>query len=499
VKRTNVVKLVVDKDMHRRLKDLAIAAAKCWNEVNWLRMQQFKRGDRVNFNETEKEVYRKYKHMLKVNAQQVARKNAENWRSFFSLIKDKKEGKLPKWFKPKPPGYWKDERGNYKLMVIVRNDRYEIDEENRTIYLKDFKLTLKFKGKLKWHGKQGRLEIIYDEVRRSWYAHIPVEVENGVKVEGNLRASVDLGIVNLATVYVEDGSWYVFKGGSVLSQYEYYSKRIAVVQKTLARHKQKKSRHLKLLHDKRRRFLKHVLNSMVRKIMEELKEKGVGEVVVGHPKEIFRNHGNKLTANFWNYRYIIKRFEEIGEELGVKVIKTDETCTSKTCSLCGEAHEGGRIKRGLFKCPHMGKVMNADLNGAANILHIPESQGSGSGGQLSVRDRGNGLKAQPAVYRWTNGAGWVTPTSRDVMGVKAVNRRPVIRPEGTLALQGGEEVSFCSPSLLLAGEIPANLMIAMLTSSASVEGTSEGLTSPLNSLTTANLALIQGESSLNLT
>ena len=252
MKRTNVVKLVMDEDMHRRLKDLAIATAKCWNEVNWLRMRQFKRGDRVNFYETEKEVYRKYKHMLKVNAQQVARKNAEDWKSFFYLIKDKKEGKLPKWFKPKPPGYWKDERGNYKLMVIVRNDRYEVDEERQEIYLKDFGMALKFKGKLKWHGKQGRLEIIYDEVRRSWYAHIPVEVENGVKVEGNLRASVDLGIVNLATVYVEDGSWYVFKGGSVLSQYEYYSKRIAVVQKTLVRHKQKKSRHLKLLYDKRR-------------------------------------------------------------------------------------------------------------------------------------------------------------------------------------------------------------------------------------------------------
>jgi hypothetical protein len=52
-------------------------------------------------------------------------------------------------------------------MVIVRNDRYELDEENRTIYLKDFKLTLKFKGKLKWRGKQGRLEIIYNEARIS--------------------------------------------------------------------------------------------------------------------------------------------------------------------------------------------------------------------------------------------------------------------------------------------------------------------------------------------
>jgi len=50
--------------------------------------------------------------------------------------------------------------------------------------------------------------------------------------------------------------------------------------------------------------------------VKELKEKDVGEVIIGYPKEINRNHGNKLTVNFWNYSYVIKRFEEIGEELG---------------------------------------------------------------------------------------------------------------------------------------------------------------------------------------
>ncbi|MDT7970854.1 MAG: zinc ribbon domain-containing protein [Vulcanisaeta sp.] len=108
--------------------------------------------------------------------------------------------------------------------------------------------------------------------------------------------------------------------------------------------------------------------------------------------------------------------------------------TSRTCSLCGEAHEGGRVKRGLFKCPRVGKVINADLNGAVNILHIPESLGSVSRGQLTVRDRGNGLKTQPAVYRWRSGAGWVNPTSYEVMKMKAVNRKPMTRPGGTLAL-----------------------------------------------------------------
>ena len=333
-------------------------------------------------------------------------------------------------------GYWKDKSGKYKLILIIRNDRYEVDENKRIIYLKDFKLSLRFKGKLKWHGKQGRLEIIYNEAKRSWYAHIPVEVESETKVEGNLRASVDLGIINLATVYVEDGSWYLFKGGSVLSQYEYYSKKIRIVQKTLARHKQNRSKKLKLLYENRSRFLKHALNSMVRKVVELLKDKRVSEVVIGYPKEINRNHGNKLTVNFWNYRYVIKRFEEIGEELGIRVVKVDESYTSKTCSLCGEAHESGRVKRGLFKCPRIGKVINADLNGAINILHIPESLGSGSGGQLPVRDRGNGLKTQPVVYRWMNGAGWVlyAPTSYEVVRMKVVNHKPMNRPKGTLAL-----------------------------------------------------------------
>jgi len=144
MKRTNVVKLV-DKEKHEKLKELGIITAKCWNEVNWLRMQQFKKGEKVDFAETEREVYWKYKNLLKVNAQQVARKNAEAWRSFFSLIEEKKERNLPKWFKPRPPGYWRDERGKYKLIIVIRNDRYEVNESERTIYLKDFGLTLGLK------------------------------------------------------------------------------------------------------------------------------------------------------------------------------------------------------------------------------------------------------------------------------------------------------------------------------------------------------------------
>lgn len=59
-------------------------------------------------------------------------------------------------------------------------------------------------------------------------------------------------------------------------------------------------------------------------------------------------------------------------------------------------------------------MINADLNGAINILHIPESLWVRSGGFSMVRDRGNGLKTQPVVYCWTNGAGWLLATSYEV-------------------------------------------------------------------------------------
>jgi len=58
----------------------------------------------------------------------------------------------------------------------------------------------------------------------------------------------------------------------------------------------------------------------------------------------------------------------------MKVKPVNEANTSKTCSLCGEIHEDGRIKRGLFECPHTEKVINADLNGAINMMkHNPKS------------------------------------------------------------------------------------------------------------------------------
>ncbi len=96
-----------------------------------------------------------------------------------------------------------------------------------------------------------------------------------------------------------------------------------------------------------------------------------------------------------------------------------------SCSSCGEAHENGLLI--MFKCPRMEKASK----------HIPESLGAGRRGQLLVRDRGNGVKANPVVYRWTSGAGWLKATSDEAMKMNMVNHKLVNCSKGTLALRAG--------------------------------------------------------------
>ncbi|QXJ30953.1 hypothetical protein [Saccharolobus shibatae] len=72
-------------------------------------------------------------------------KNNEAWNSFFSLLKLKKDGKLPHMDHISPPRYWKDrENKKRKRILMVRQDRYEVDEENHKIILKDFHMEIDF-------------------------------------------------------------------------------------------------------------------------------------------------------------------------------------------------------------------------------------------------------------------------------------------------------------------------------------------------------------------
>lgn len=80
--------------------------------------------------------------------------------------------------------------------------------------------------------------------------------------------------------------------------------------------------------------------------------------------------------------------------------KVSERNTSKTCCLCGKMHNG-RIERGLMVCKATRQSINADLNGAVNIMKVAVNRPLSSALiKLAEGASGSGLMAQPLLLRW---------------------------------------------------------------------------------------------------
>lgn len=394
--RTNVVLLEPDKEQEEVLEELGDACAVEWNVINYERRQRFFAGEKFDR-------YPDYKEFSErvgsSTAQQIIIKNNEAWNSFFSLLKKKKKGKLPSHItKISPPRYWKDrESGKRKYVIVLRNDCYSIKGDRIRIPLsKKLKkrfgnLVVKFKGKLRWRGKQKRMEIVYDDLDKKWYAHQSVEAKPLHQPKGDKIVSVDVGVVNL--IASSDGD--IYSGRAVMSDWVYWTKKIAKYQSELAENGKKTSKRLRRMFRKRKRRFQHSIKAMVRDFIKKCYDRGVSKIVVGNLNGIrdkvkFRKKENQKIHNFWSFGFIVKRLEEVAEEFGIKVEEVDERGTSKRCSICGEEHKGGRRFRGLYVCKKFGRVLNADLNGARNIKVAVSPFG----------DSGSGLVAQPLLSKW---------------------------------------------------------------------------------------------------
>jgi len=104
---------------------------------------------RVDLNTTYKEFYERYKMLIgSATAQQILNKNNEAWKSFFKLLKLKKECKLPQFIaKVNPPGY-KKKNSKKSLWTLLRKDQYRIEGDK--IVLKGLgaivRIELRYKG-----------------------------------------------------------------------------------------------------------------------------------------------------------------------------------------------------------------------------------------------------------------------------------------------------------------------------------------------------------------
>ena len=395
--RTVRLRLLPNGAQERKLRRIADATAKLWNELNYVRLVQFRESGKIDFKGTGRELYHKYRDRLGVNAGQVVRLSNWAWDSFFETLRLYRQGKLPRFNgKPSPPGFWKDRLlGRRKLVILIRNDRYYIEPINGGegyLVLKDWGLKIKYAGRIKWSGRQGMLVIKLEDNR--WFAYVPIAVSEKpaktnpkgyvrgvyekVQIEepkGSNKAFIDVGLNNLfAVVFNHSDTAILIKGSTIKAEYYYWKRETKTYQAIRDWLRNRgfnawRKYHAYYLHAeyKQHERLRHYYRTAIRFLAKTLWQMGIDEVFIGYPYMVSQDDGNEYNVNIWWFNKVIRWLGEVLQEYGIKLHVVNEYGTSRQCSICDMKHESGRVKRGLYICPVTGIKINADLNAARNI------------------------------------------------------------------------------------------------------------------------------------
>lgn len=204
--------------------------------------------------------------------------------------------------------------------------------------------------------------------------------------------SIDLGLNNLATC-VTNGviKPFIIDGRRLKSVNAYYNKRKAKIQSTLEKTREKKwSLRLQNLTNRRNARINDYIHKATAIIVHACVENNISKVVVGDVTKSLNsiNLGKKNNQNFVNLalgQLVDVLSYKLGSH-GIILEVTDESYTSKASFVDGDflpkkynpkshnkhVFNGRRLKRGLYKASD-GTLLNADANGAYNILRKNES------------------------------------------------------------------------------------------------------------------------------
>jgi putative transposase len=213
-----------------------------------------------------------------------------------------------------------------------------------------------------------------------------------------LHAGIDIGLTTLATIASDKPGFVprIVNGRPVKSINQCYNQRKAELQSRLGH--PGTTAHLERLTAHRTRQIEHYLHTASRRIIDLLVAEGIGTLVIGK-NPLWKheaNLGRRGNQNFVSVPHA--RFVDMlgykAELVGIQVIVTEESYTSKASFLDGDplpvyddarpeqAHfSGRRVKRGLYQAAH-GRRLNADVNGAYNIIRkvLPDAFSKGIAG-----------------------------------------------------------------------------------------------------------------------
>lgn len=379
----------LSKEEYLTIKELCHVAKNLTNEAIYnVRQYYFTEGEFLKYekNYTLLKNSLNYKALNSNMAQQILKEVDGSFKSFFGLMKLAKQGKYA--FKDcKLPRYLP--KDGYTTLVIG------------FVRLNGNKLVLPFSNSFKRTHKPVEITIppvLLDkkvkEIRiipkanaRFFEIQYIYEAECVQRnLNKNNALALDLGINNFVTAVSSNGKSFIVDGRRLKSINQWFNKENARLQSIKDKqHLGKKiTNRQKTIARNRNNKVNDYLNKAARKVVDYCITNDIGTLVVGYNETFQRgsNIGKQNNQNFVNIPYGLLRskLEYLCELNDIIFVKQEESYTSKASFWDKDdlpvynadnpteyPFSGKRVHRGLYKTAN-GKVFNADINGALNIM-----------------------------------------------------------------------------------------------------------------------------------
>lgn len=378
----------LSKTDYLTLKELCHIAKNLTNEAIYsIRQYYFNEGEFLNYEQNYVLLKESpnYKSLNSNMAQQILKEVDSSFKSFFGLLKLAKSGKCSVR-DVKLPNYLPKDAYTTLVIGFVRHTGNKLIIPFSNSFRKEHSKVEITIPPILLDRKIKEIRIVPKSNGRFFEIQYTYEVECIKRNLDKTKAlALDLGINNLVTAVSSVGHSFILDGRRLKSINQWYNKENARLQSIKDKqHIDKTTNRQKILACNRNNKVNDYMNKVARKVINYCVNNSIGVLVVGY-NEAFQRSSNIGTVNnqtFVNIPYGQLRFklEYLCELNDIQFVKQEESYTSKASFWDKDTipaynndnpqeyvFSGKRVKRGLYKTSS-GKLINADVNGALNIL-----------------------------------------------------------------------------------------------------------------------------------
>ena len=378
----------LSKEEYLSLRELSHTAKNLYNQTVYnVRQYYFQENKYLNYqkNNSLLKNSENYKTLNSNMSQQILKEVDGSFKSFFELLKKKNKGiynakvKLPSYL-PKNSfttlviGFV---RLNKDTLVIPYSNSFKKNHKKISIKIPPILLDKNIK----------EIRIIPKFNARFFEVQYTYKVQEQQRnLDKNHALAIDFGINNLATCVTSKGRSFIIDGKKLKSINQWFNKENARLQsiKDKQKYGKKPTLRQKYLYSSRNNKVNDYMSKTARKIINYCLENNIGTLVCGY-NETFQRNSNIGKAN--NQTFVNIPFGKLREKLeylcklySLRFVEQEESYTSKSSFFDMDilpkfevdkpqpySFLGKRIKRGLYQTSK-GYILNADVNGALNIL-----------------------------------------------------------------------------------------------------------------------------------